>query len=105
MLDQASALAENINATLMTVVYFIATNGRVTIGRDPDTGEIIRMYTIVDKLSQAIFVHVYSASLAVMNFATYDGWIRSCFHFESGNSIIMNIVMFEIPLFFFFLKT
>lgn len=56
------------------------------------------MYSIAQELTGAIFVHVYAARLAVMNLTVRHNRIRSGFHFETGYTIVVNIVAIEITL-------
>lgn len=51
MLDEPAAFAKNINTALMAIVNFIATNRRITIRCNPNAGEIITVYLVVNKLA------------------------------------------------------
>lgn len=101
MLNQPTTFAKNVNAALMAIVNFIAANRRITIRCNPNTREIITVYFVVDKLAQTVFVHVDAASLAVMNFTMYDGGISAGLDFETGNSVIVNVIAFKVSLEFF----
>lgn len=76
----------------MTVVYFILPDCRITIRCDPNAGEIIRMYAIINKLPETIFVNVNTASLTVMDFALDYGRIGTGFYFETGDTIVVNVI-------------
>lgn len=51
MFDQSSAFAKYVHASLVSVVDFVLPNGRIAVRRYPHSGEIIRMDSIIDKLT------------------------------------------------------
>lgn len=51
MFDQSSAFAEYVHASLVPVVDFVLPNRRIAVRRYPHAGEIIRMDSIIDKLT------------------------------------------------------
>lgn len=96
MLDQAAALAEYIHATLMAVVYLVATYGRIRVRRDPHTGEIVGVDLVVDELPETVLVNVNTARLSVVYLAMDNGWICASLHLEARYSIVVNVVRFEV---------
>lgn len=82
----------------MPVVDFVSSNSGITIRSYPHASKVIRVNFVVDKLTQAVFMHVNTASLAVMNFALNDSRVGTCFNFKAGNAVVMNVVSFKISL-------
>lgn len=54
------------------------------------------MDTILDELPSARFVHVDATRLAVMDFTASHRGIGARLHFESGNTIVVNVVRLEV---------
>ena len=77
VLNKATPFAEYIDAPVMAVVDFIAANCWIGTGRDPNTGKIVRMNPILNKLTQSRLVNVNATGLAVVDFATYNRWIST----------------------------
>lgn len=82
----------------MTIVDFILAYCWIRIRCYPDTGEIVAVNSILDKLSKTVLVDVNAACLTVMNFALDDCWICSSFHLKSSYSIVMNVILFKVSL-------
>lgn len=56
------------------------------------------MNPVLDKLTQAILVHVDASRLSVMDLALNNRWVGSSFHLESRNSIIVYVILLKISL-------
>lgn len=82
----------------MPVVNFIPSNGRITIRCDPNTSKIVRVYFVVDKLAQAVLVHVDTASLAVMDFTLNYSGVCARFYLETGYAVVMDVICLKITL-------
>lgn len=98
MLDKSPPFPEYVHSPLMSVIYLVSPNSRVAVRCDPHSGEIIRMYFIINELSESIFVDVNSASLSMMDLTMHYGWIRSRLDFEACNAIVVDVVGFKVPL-------
>lgn len=82
----------------MPVVDLVPPDRRVAVRGNPNAGEIVRMDLVVDELAETVLVHVDTASLSVMDLAVYDGGVRARFHFEAGNSVVVDVVSFKVTL-------
>ena len=98
MLDQSTALSENIDSALLPVVDLVPPDGRIAVGGDPHAGEVIRMDFVVYELAQAVLVHVDAARLAVMDFAVNYRRVGSSLHFEAGDAVVVDVVRLEVAL-------
>lgn len=56
------------------------------------------MNAILDKLPEAVFVHINPARLAVMDVAFDHRRIGTGFHLKAGYPIVVDVVLFEIAL-------
>ena len=56
------------------------------------------MDLIVDELSLAILVHVDAARLPVVDLTVDDARVRSSFHLEAGNAVVVNVVAVKVSL-------
>lgn len=83
---------------LMSVINFVSSDGRITVWRDPNTRKIIRVYFVVNELTQTIFMHIDASSLTVMNFAVNHGGVGTSFHFKSSDTIIVYVICLEVTL-------
>jgi stage V sporulation protein SpoVS len=54
--------------------------------------------SIFDKLAETVFVNVNAAGLSVMNLALDNCRVSSGFDFESGNSVVVNVVFLKVSL-------
>lgn len=82
----------------MSVVDLVPPDRRVAVRGDPHAGKIVRVDLVVDELAETVFVHVDAACLAVVDLAVHDGGIRARFHFEAGNSVVVDVVRLKITL-------
>lgn len=82
----------------MSIIDLIAPNCRVTVRRDPNSSKVVRMYLIVYELSEARFVDVDASCLSVVDLAMDYGGVSAGFHFEPGDSIVVNVVGFKVTL-------
>lgn len=82
----------------MPVVDLVPPDRRVAVRGDPHPGEIVRVDLVVDELAETVFVHVDAAGLSVVDLTVHDGRIRARFHFEAGNSVVVNVVRLKITL-------
>lgn len=98
MLNQTSPFAEDIHATLMSVVDLITSYRWIAIARYPHASEIVRMDPIVYELPQPVLMHVYAPRLAMMYLTMHYSGVGACLHFETSNAIVVNVVRFEKPL-------
>lgn len=98
VLNKSTAFSEYVDATLMSVVYLIAPNRRVTVRRDPNSSKVIGVYLIVNELAKARFVDVDASCLSVVNLTMNYGGVSAGLHFEPGDSIVVNVVGFKVTL-------
>lgn len=98
MFDKSTPLPENVHSPLMPVIYLVPSDSRITVRCDPHPREVIRMYFIIDKLTEAIFVNVNSPGLSVMDLTMHYRWIRPRLDFEACDAIVVDVVGLEVPL-------
>lgn len=82
----------------MSVVDLVPPDRRIAVRGDPYAGEIVRVDLVVDELAETVFVHVDSAGLSVMDLTVHDGGIRARFHFETGDSVVVDVVRLKVTL-------
>ena len=68
------------------------------MARDPNAGEVVRVNPIVEKLAATLFVHVNTASSAVMNVTSDYSRISAVLHFNTADAIRMDVAFVEITL-------
>lgn len=68
------------------------------IGRDPNARKVVRVYLVVYELSQARLMHVNAARLPVVDLTVYYGGVGAGFHFETGDSVVVDVVRFKVAL-------
>lgn len=90
--NEAATFSKNVHSSLLSVVNFIPSDGRVAIAGYPHASKIIRMNPIIDELTQSVFVNVNTAGLAVMYFTLHNCRVGSCFYFEPCNSVVVDVV-------------
>lgn len=98
MLNKSASLAEYVHPALMSVIYLVAAYGGVAVGGDPHSGEVVGVYLVVYELSETGLMHVDTSGLTVVDLAVNYGGIRAGFYFETGYSVVVDIVRFEITL-------
>ena len=98
MFDEPPSLSEYIHSTLMTVVYLVASNGGIAIWSDPHTRKIIRMDLVVNELTWATFMYIYTACLPMMNLTEGNCWVGTCLHFKASDSVVMNVIGMKVAL-------
>lgn len=57
------------------------------------------MNAVFDELAETIFMNINASGLTVMYVAFDNGWIGAGLHFESSDTIIVNVILLEIALF------
>lgn len=82
----------------MSVVDFVPPDRRIAIRGDPHTGEIVRVNFVIYELSETVFVYVYATCLSVVYLTMHNGGIRARFHFEAGNSVVVDVVCLKVTL-------
>lgn len=98
MFNETSAICEDINSSLMSIVYLILSDGGITMSCDPDPGVLVRVDFVLNKLPHAVFMHVNTASLAVVYLAVHHSRIGVGLHLKAGNTVVVNVVRVEITL-------
>lgn len=98
MFNEPASLSKYIYASLVSIVYLIPADRWIAIGRNPHTSEIVRMYLIIYELAETGLVDVNAAGLAVVDLTVYYGGVGACFHFKTGDSVVVDVIGFEIAL-------
>lgn len=62
------------------------------------TRKIIGMNSILYELAESVFVYVNATSLSMMNVTFDNCWVGARFHFESSDSVIVDVILLEITL-------
>ena len=70
----------------------------VTVGGDPDAGEVVGVDAVLDELSAAVLVHVDSAGLPVVDLALHHGRVRSSLHLKPRDPVVVDVVCFKVAL-------
>jgi hypothetical protein len=56
------------------------------------------MYTILNKLSQTIFMDINTTGLSMMNFTLHHGRICTGLNLKTGYAIVVNVILFKVAL-------
>lgn len=71
---------------------------RVTVRRDPDTGEVISVDFILYKLPPAFLVDVDAPGLAVMDLAAHHCGVGVRLHLEACYTVSMDVTVLKVTL-------
>lgn len=123
--DEASAIAEYINTTLVAVKNGVAPTsatkhtlgrtsvsfaalystgglhwpyGRIAVRCDPHPSKVICKDLIFNELAATLFVHIDATSLTVMDLAANHSWIGVRLHLKAGYTVPVDVAAFEIAL-------
>ena len=93
-----STFAKDVYSTLLTTEDFILSDGWIGMGSNPNASERIGVDSIFSELAASLLMNIDATSLPVMDFTTNYNRVGMVFHFNSRDSIGMNVTLFEISL-------
>jgi len=73
-------------------------NRWIAVGSNPDACKVVRVYLVFYELSAPVLMDVDAPCLSVVNVALDYGRISTGFHFEPRDTIVMNLILFKVPL-------
>lgn len=71
---------------------------RVTVGRDPNTGEVISIDFVLYKLPPPLLVDVDASRLAVMDLAAHHRGVGVGLHLEARYTVSMDVTVLKVTL-------
>jgi len=80
------------------LLYFQKPDGRVTVGCDPDAGEVVVVDPVLEELPSAVLVNIHATGQAIVYIALYHCRIGSCLHLKTGDPVVVDVVAVKVTL-------
>lgn len=97
-LYQPFSIPKDVDSPLLTIVDFIFSDGGVASRGNPDTGKVVGVDLVVDKLPSTILMYVNAPCLAMVNFTVHHCWVGPCFHLKPCYPVVVNVARVKVAL-------